>query len=75
VYSNIFHDHGDRRGDTVQALAQWGLPVASSEALYVLHRAMGPASNHRICMAIKIASNSPAIFVVLNSLSPTSIAK
>jgi len=29
--------HGGRRGDTAQALAQWWHPVASSEALDVLH--------------------------------------
>jgi hypothetical protein len=41
----------------------------------VLHRAMHPASYRRICMAIKIASDLPAFFVVINLLSPTTIAK
>jgi hypothetical protein len=58
-----------------QALARWRHPVASSEALDVLHLAMCPASNRRICMAIEIASNSPTFFIVVDSLLPTAIAK
>jgi hypothetical protein len=49
--------------------------VASSEALDVLHWVMCPASYRRICMAINIASDSPAIVVVVDSLLPTLIAK
>jgi hypothetical protein len=49
-------------------------PVASTEALDVLHWAMHPASYRRIRMAIEIASDSPAFFVVADSLLPT-IAK
>ena len=60
---------------TVQALDQWRHPVASSEALDVLHRAISPASYRRIRMAIEIASDSPAFFVVADSLLPTNIAK
>jgi hypothetical protein len=76
VYSNDFDDHGGRRGDTVQTLAQWHHPVASSEALDVLNWwAMRPASYLCIYMAIKIASDSPTFLVVLNLLSPTTIAK
>jgi len=59
----------------MRALAQWQHPVASSEAQDVLYRAMCPASYRRIRMAIEITSNSPAVFVVANSLSPTNIAK
>ena len=70
-----FVDHGGRRGNTAQALARWRHPVASSEALDVLHRAMRPASHRRIRMAIEIAIDSPALFVVVDSLSPTIIAK
>ena len=33
-----FVDHGGRRGNTAQALAQWRHPVAMSEALDVLIR-------------------------------------
>jgi hypothetical protein len=60
---------------TAQALAQWRHPVASSEALDVLHWAMCSASYRRICMAIEIASNLPTFFVVVDSLLPTTIAK
>jgi hypothetical protein len=46
-----FVDHGGRRGNTAQALTRWRHPVASSEALDVLHRAMRPASYRCIAMA------------------------
>jgi len=72
---NEFVDHGGRRGDTAQALAQWRHPVVSSEALDMLHQAMCPASYRRVCMAIKIASDSTTFFVVVDSLLPTTIAK
>jgi hypothetical protein len=52
--------------------AQWRHPVALSEALGLIHWAMGPTSFH---MAIEIASDLPAFFVVLNLLFPTTIAK
>ena len=55
VVSFEFVDHGGRQGNTAQALAQWRHPVASSEALAVLHQGMCPTSYHHICMAIKIA--------------------
>jgi hypothetical protein len=58
-----FVDHGDRRGDTAQALAQWLHPVASSEALDVLYRAMCPASYRCITMAIEIVVDLPAFFL------------
>ena len=59
--------HGGRQGDTAQALARWLHPVASSEAPDVIHRAMRPASYRLTRMAIKIASDSPAFFVVVDS--------
>jgi len=68
-------DHGGRRGDMAQALARWQHPVASSEALDVLHRAMRLVSYRCIAMAIKIASNSSAFFVVVDLLLPTTMAK
>jgi hypothetical protein len=37
-------------------LAQWRRPVASSEALYLLHRAMHAVTYRRIAIAIKTAS-------------------
>jgi hypothetical protein len=63
---NEFVDHGGRRGDTAQALARWLHPVASSEAPDVLYRAMRPASYRLTRMAIKIASNSLAFFIVVD---------
>jgi hypothetical protein len=72
---NEFVDQGGHRGDTAQALTRWRHPVASSEALDVLHRVMFPASYRRVCMAIEIASNLPTFFVVVDSLLPTTIAK
>jgi len=56
------------------ALTRWLHPVALSEALDVLYQAMRPALYRRIRMAIKIASNSPAFFVVTDSLLPITIA-
>jgi hypothetical protein len=70
-----FVDHSGRQGNTAQALNWWRHPVALSEALDVLHQAMRSASYRCIAMAIKIASNLPAFFVVVNSLSATTIAK
>jgi hypothetical protein len=72
---NEFVDHGGRRGDTAQALARWLHPVALSEAPDVIHRAMRPASYQCIAMAIEIAIDSPAFFVAVDLLSPTTIAK
>jgi hypothetical protein len=66
---NEFVDHGGRRGNTAQALARWLQSVASSEALDVIHRAMRPASYRLTRMAIKIASDSPAFFVVVDSFA------
>ena len=57
------------------ALARWRHPVAPSEALVVLYQAMRPASYRRIHMAIEIASDSPAFFVVANLLLPITRAK
>jgi hypothetical protein len=72
---NEFVDHGGRWGDTAQALARWLHPVALSEAPDVINRAMRPASYRLTRMAIKIASDSPAFFVVVDSLLPTKIVK
>jgi hypothetical protein len=72
---NEFVDHGGRRGDTMGALDQWRHPVAFSEALDVLYRLMRSASYRCIAMAIEIAIDSPAVFVAVDSFSPTTIAK
>jgi len=68
-------DHGGRRGNTAQALARWRHPLALSEALVVLHRAMRPASYRRIRMAVKIESDLPAFLSSPTSLWPTTVAK
>jgi hypothetical protein len=60
-----FVDHGGRRGDTAQALARWRHPVASSEAMDVLYRAMCPVSYRCIAMAIEIFIDMPEFFVSL----------
>jgi len=69
-----FADHGGRRGDTAQALARWRHPVASSEALDVLHWAMRPTSYRCIAMAIEIVVDLPAFFVSSISLLATTIS-
>jgi len=68
-------DHGGCRGDTAQALARWRHPVAPSEALDGLHRAMRPASYLCIAMAIEIVVDLPAFLLSSISLSPTTLAK
>jgi len=72
---NEFVDNDSRRGNTAQALARWRHPVAPSEALDVFYWVMRPASYCRISMAIEIARDLPAYFVVADSLLPTKIAK
>jgi hypothetical protein len=69
-----FDDHGSCRGDKAQALAQWWHPVASSEALDVLYRAMRPALYCCIAMAIQIVVNLPAFFVSSISLLAATIS-
>jgi hypothetical protein len=65
---NQFIDYDNQRGNTAQALAQWQHPVASHEALDVLHWARCPALHCRICMVIEVASNLPAFFVIADYL-------
>jgi len=69
-----FVDHGGRRGNTAQALARWQHPVASSEALDVIHWAMRPTSYRCIAMAIEIVVNLPAFFVLSILLLATTIS-
>jgi len=68
-------DHGGRHGDAMQELARWRHPLASSEALVVLHRAMCPASHRRIRMGVEIIVDLPAFFVVSILLLATIIDK
>jgi len=68
-------DHGGRRGHAMRALARWWHTLASSEALYVLHWEMRPASYRCIAMAIEIVVDLPAFLSSPISLSPTTLAK
>ena len=63
MFSTEIIDHGSRRGNAMQALAQWQHPLALSEALVVLHQVMRPASHRRIRMIILIIVDLPALFV------------
>ena len=73
IRGEYWPNHGVQRGNKVQALARWQHPVAQSEALDVLYRAMRPALYRRIRMAIEIACDSTAIFVVAVLLLPITI--
>jgi len=73
VFSTKIVDHGGRRGDVMRELARWRQPVASSEALDVLHWAMCPTWHHRIHMDIEIVVELPAYFVSSISLLATTI--
>ena len=64
-------DHVSRRGNAMRELARWHHPVASREALNVLHRVIHPASYRRIRMAIEIIVNLPEVFFALISLLAT----
>jgi hypothetical protein len=68
LFSTKIVDHGCCRSDPIGTLARWWHPLASSEARDLLHRAMHPASYCRIRKVIKIASDSPAFFVILDSV-------
>jgi hypothetical protein len=74
VFSTEIVDHGGRRGNAMRALARWQHPLASSEALVVLHRAMSPASHRRIRMVVEIVVNLPAFFVLSILLLATTIS-
>ena len=75
VFSTKIIDHGGSHGDVMQVFTRWRHPVASIEAQDVLHPVMRPRSYRHICMAIQIASNLSAFFVVVESLLPTTIDK
>jgi hypothetical protein len=59
----------------MQELAQWRHPLASSEALVVLHRWMRPALHRRIRMVVEIVVDLPAYFVALITLLATTMLK
>ena len=66
MFSTEIVDHGGRRGNAMRALARWQHPLASSEALVVLHRAMRPASYRRIRMVVEIVVNLPISLLAIN---------
>jgi len=55
------NDHGIRRGDTEQILAQWWHTVASKVAMDMLHRVMRSSPYRLIRMAIKMVHNGGTI--------------
>jgi hypothetical protein len=63
---NKFIDRGGHWANTAQAQARWRHPVASIEAQDVLHWVICPASYRCISMAIKITSDSPAFFDIVD---------
>ena len=60
----INDDHGVRRSNMGQILAQWWRPVASKVALDMLHPAMRLASHRRIVIAIEMARKGGAFFLL-----------
>ena len=58
---------GGRRGNTERVVAQWRRPVASGEALVMLHWAMRSVLHRHTTMAIEIACDGGA-FVCNRSL-------
>jgi len=68
-------DHGGRRGNAMRELTQWQHPLASSEALAVLHWAMRPASHRGIRMVVEIVVEFPEFFVSSILLLATIIDK
>jgi hypothetical protein len=61
VFSTKINHHGSRRGDVMQALAQWQHPVA-------VELRVKPTSHHHTPLTIRITSNSPKFVVVVDSL-------
>ena len=51
---------GGRRGNTERVVAQWWRPVASGEALVMLHWAMHSVWHRRTAMAIEMARDGGA---------------
>jgi hypothetical protein len=61
-----FNDLGGCWDNTVQALARWQHPVASSEALDMLHQVMCPALHRRIPKVFQIASKLGVFFCIVD---------
>jgi hypothetical protein len=60
VFSTKIVDHGGCHGNAMQSLARWRHPLASIEALVVLHRSMRPAPHRRIRMVVEMVADLPA---------------
>jgi hypothetical protein len=60
IFTPEIDDHSIRQGNTGRIIARWRHPVASSEALDVLHRAMRSALHRHIVMAIEMARKGGA---------------
>ena len=74
MFSTKIVNQGGRHGNAMQALTQWQHPLASSEALVVLHWAMRPALHRCIRMVVEIVVKLPAFFVASISLLATTIS-
>jgi hypothetical protein len=78
-HNSIFYakvdDHGNRRGDMGQILAQSRHPVASRVALDLPYWAMRSALYRLIRMAIEIARKAGACFSYIDFMSCITIAK
>ena len=76
VFSANFNNHeGGRRGNMAHALAQWWHPVASSEAMEVLHRVMRPSSNSQLNLhGNQNHQQFACIFIIVNLLLVTTVA-
>jgi hypothetical protein len=65
IYAKIDDHHGIRWGDTGRIIAQWWRPVAYRVALDLPHWTMRSATYHLIRMAIEMASEAAAFFLLL----------
>ena len=63
IYAKI-DDHGVRLGDTGRILARWWRPVASRVALDLLYWVMCLAPYHLIRVAIEMAREAGAFFLL-----------
>jgi hypothetical protein len=68
-------NHGGCWGNTAWALTQWRHQVALHEATDALHWEMRIVPYPPSSMGIKAVVNLPEFFVMVDSVSPTTIAK
>ena len=60
---------GGRQGDTERVVARWRRPVASGEALFMLHRTMRFVPHRHTAMAIKMANKVSACCIVVELIA------